>query len=96
MSIYTFYTSNPCGQTFDVNRRIIYSMRSIGQGYAGLEKFTTTMNLPSPVTKKNYNASVNVITKAVTEVAKKTMHDAAKEIVSSTASADIGVSTDGT
>ena len=62
-------------------------MRSIaGQGYAGLEKFTTTMNLPSPMTKKNYNASGNVITKAVTEVAKKTMHDAAKEIVSSTAS----------
>ena len=71
-------------------------MWSTDQGYAGLEKFTTTMNLPSPMTKKNYNASVNVITKAVTEVAKKTMHDAAKEIVSSTASADIGVSTDGT
>ena len=35
----SFYTSqNSIGKTFDVNNRIVYAMRTIGQGYAGLEK----------------------------------------------------------
>ena len=38
-----FYTSRKCfsggSKAFDVNRRMIYSMRACGQGHAGLEKF---------------------------------------------------------
>lgn len=74
---------------------IVYSIRSIG--YSGLEKFSALMNLPSPMSKKNYNGSVKVITDAVTTVAKETMLQAAKEIKGNSNNiVDTGVSTDGT
>ena len=47
-----FYTSRDCGRSFDINRRVIYSMRSCGQGFSSIEKFTTLMNMPTPMTKK--------------------------------------------
>ena len=56
-----FYTSKNVNKTFEVNKRMVYSMRSCGQGYAGLEKFTFCMNLPKPMTKMNYIALSNVI-----------------------------------
>jgi len=46
-----FYTI-PAGKSYDVNRRIIYTMRSIGQGYSSLRKFTAFMNMPQPMTVK--------------------------------------------
>ena len=38
----------------DVNKRIVYSMRSIGQGHAGMETFCMLMNMPKPLTSNNY------------------------------------------
>ena len=41
------YTSNRCTankNSFDVNSRIAYSTRACGQGYAGLEKFSSLIN----------------------------------------------------
>ena len=39
---------------FEINKRIIYALRSCGEGYASLQKITSLLNLPSPMTKKNY------------------------------------------
>ena len=36
---YICWTSKKKSRNFDVNRRIIYSMRGIGNGYQGLKKF---------------------------------------------------------
>ena len=35
-------------QSYDVNKRVVYAMRDCGQGHAGLETFTSLMNLPKP------------------------------------------------
>ena len=57
-----FYTSQTCNdKAFDVNKRIIYAMRSCGQGHAGIDTFTTLMNMPKPMTLKNYNGIVKKI-----------------------------------
>ena len=31
---------------FDVNRHIVYAMRSSGLGYSGIERFTSFINMP--------------------------------------------------
>ena len=59
-----FYTSNKSSYSFDINIRAVYSMRSCGQGYAGLERFATLMNLPKPVTNNNYDKIVKRLHKA--------------------------------
>ena len=77
------YSSNSVKKTFDINRRIIYAMRNIGQGHASIKKFTALMNMPSPMTVKNYDQSVKTMTKVVVEVAEETMADAAHNLKSS-------------
>ena len=75
-------------------------MRSLGHGYAGIKKFNTLMNIPKPITVKNYNKTVSRITKVVKTVAEETMDEAAKETYDSAASTDdiinTNVSGDGT
>ena len=75
-------------------------MRSLGHGYAGIKKFNTLMNIPKPITVKNYNKTVSRITKVVKTVAEETMDEAAKETCDSAASTDdivnTNVSGDGT
>ena len=46
-----FYTSPRVkhGKAFDINRRLVYSMRSCGIGYNGLELFSHLMNMPSAI-----------------------------------------------
>ena len=45
------YTSKPAGKNgFEVNKRVVYSMRSGGQGYSGIQKFCPLMNMPKPMT----------------------------------------------
>ena len=59
-----FYTSQSIkdgvkGQnSFDVNTRIIYAMRACGQGHASIEKFSTLMDMPRPMTQNNYDKVV--------------------------------------
>ena len=75
-------------------------MRNLGQGYTGLQKFTTFMNMPKPMTVKNFDRSVKVISKKVEEVAEKSMAEAAAEISSKVETeekiADTDVTCDGT
>ena len=42
--------------------------KSLGHGYAGIEKFHTLMNIPKPMTVKNYNKTVSKIIDAVNVV----------------------------
>ena len=48
-------------------------MRAIGQGYSGLEAFTSLMNLPKPVTANNYDNIINRLVKTTKAVADITM-----------------------
>ena len=94
-----FYSSQPASaKTHDINRRIIYTMRSIGQGYSSIQKFTALMNMPQPMTQKNYDRSVKVISEVVQDVAEETMADAATELKENqgTNNPDVSVSCDGT
>ena len=54
------YTSERCGNGFEVNQRVLYVMKSCGQGYAGIEKFTTFMNMPPPLTGNNYKTQLEM------------------------------------
>ena len=40
--VYTFYTSKKVQHSFDINRRFVYAMRSIGQGHASMKRFAPT------------------------------------------------------
>ena len=98
--IYEFFTSTKVNKCFEINQRMVYTTRSLGHGYAGIEKFNTLMNMPKPMTVKNYNKTVSRIKKVVKAVAEETMDDAAKKIHDSAASTDdivnTSVSGDGT
>ena len=48
-----------------VNRRIFYSMRRIGNGYAGMKRFLVLLNHPSPMTEKNSSAYRNSVKEVV-------------------------------
>ena len=73
----SFYTSSRSDdKTFDINKRIIYSMRACGQGYASVETFTTLMDMPKPMTKNNYKSVVLKFIESAKEVAEETMADA--------------------
>ena len=48
-------------------------MRACGQGYAGLETFTSLMNMPKPITANNYDKIVNVLSAAAKSTAEEVM-----------------------
>ena len=50
----TTNTSEKCGKGFEVNCRMVYAMRACGQGFAGVERFATFLNMPKPMTTNNY------------------------------------------
>ena len=76
-----FYTSQSIDrQSFDVNKRLVYTMRSLGQGYSGIKTFTSLMNMPQPMTENNYEKVINIMSTVVKSVAEETMQDACQEI----------------
>ena len=100
-----FYSSNVCGKGYDVNRRMVYVMRSIGQGHTGIEKFTTLMNMPRPMALTTYNKIVDKMAAAASDIANDTMTEATLAIhetnskddsIDSDEPVDIAVSVDGT
>ena len=56
-------------------------MRSCGKGYAGLDKFTALMNIPKPMTRRNYYKTVNTVMAVVKSVTYETMLDAGNEVM---------------
>ena len=75
-----FHSSKKQTQSFEVNRRLVYTMRLLGKGHGGAKKFCTLMNMPPPSAAKPFKKSSNTITKAIKIIAKKSMSDAAAEI----------------
>ena len=78
----------------------MYTMRTLGHGYTGIQTFTNLMNIPIPMTEKNYNRTAKKIGGVVQKVAKDTMKDATKELHEKAKSdgkevIDVGVSCDG-
>ena len=75
-------------------------MRTLGIGHSGIiERFTTLMDMPKPMTQNNYDKLVLKIANITEEVALETMADAAadlREQCQDDEILDIGVSCDGT
>ena len=78
--IYSFYTSKQQGKSFEMNRRIVYSMRALGKGHTGSKKICSLMNMPPPQAAKNYAKVSKVITTCLQSIAKESMSKAAEEI----------------
>ena len=55
-------------------------MRALGHGNSGMEKFTSFMNMPNPMTQNNYDKVVDKIVDATKLVAEETMIDAANDL----------------
>ena len=95
-----FCTSMPSGRGFDINKRTAYTMRVLGDGHSGIEKFTSLMNMPKPMTQNNYDKITLKISNVTKAVAEETMSDAATDIrekdIYFNNVVDTGVSCDGT
>ena len=91
-----FHTSAMCGKGYEVNRRMVYSMRQCGVGFSGLSKWSTYMNMPPPMCKTSYNKINSILASAAKSIALNSMCDAAKEICKDGREevVDIGVSVD--
>ena len=70
----------PRGRGFDIYKRTVYTMRVLGHGNSGIEKFTSLMNMPKPMTQNNYDKIAAKILNVTKAVAEETMSDAAKDI----------------
>ena len=99
--IYTSQSSSR--QSFDRNKRIVYTMCSLDHGYCGIKKFTSLMDMPQPMTANNYDKVIDNLKNVVKSVAKETIQDACHEIRHKddpnnemNTVADIVVSVDGT
>ncbi|GBM86397.1 hypothetical protein AVEN_101965-1, partial [Araneus ventricosus] len=79
-----------------INRRAVFAMRMIGKGAKSLQKFSSYMALPAPVSQKSYDKINDKILRATTVVANSCMKKAAEEEELLTGSSDIMVSGDGT
>jgi hypothetical protein len=96
-----FYTSAKISCFFEVNRRLVYAMRSVGCGGAAAERFCGLMNMPPIPRASPYSAHNKGLMKASKEVCQESMSKAAKEITTLKEKtegevADCGISCDGT
>ena len=77
--------------------RSVYAMRSCGLGHSSLEKFCGMMNMPQPVTKKNFAAISKKLKEGAKAIAEESMTSAVNDAKEKEGnSGDIGVSVDGT
>ncbi|EDO36497.1 predicted protein [Nematostella vectensis] len=92
------YTSKVQGQSYEVNRRLVYSMRTLGKGHTGARKLCLLMNMPPPPTARAFTKNSRTLLKHVKEIATKSMGDSAKELKAdkSDGPTNCGASFDGT
>jgi len=92
-----FYTSPVCGkyEGFEINRRIVYALRSCGVGYNGLEKLLVFLNMSKPMLYNNLKI-VKLFSSAAKKIATLSLRSAAARLTSSESVSDIGVSVDST
>ena len=67
-------------RSFKINSKIIYAMRRIGLGLAGMKTFLMLMDLPSPINHSAYDKLNKKIHNAVKDVAHELMNEASEEI----------------
>lgn len=79
----------------EINCRLVYTMRTIGKGYAAMNAFCGAMDLPKPISKNSYNSVVRKLSIATNTMAQKSMKCAAEEEIELTNSDKIIVSGDG-
>ena len=98
-----FFTLEKVGTTFEINQGIGNSVCSLGQFYTSIEKFNALMNIPLPMTKKNYAILANNIVSYSKDIEEVTMRDLAIQIHNNTLNKkistfveDTSVSCDGT
>lgn len=74
-------TSNGKSQKpFDVNRRLVLAMKSIGKGLTGLEKFCGVMNMSKPITRMSYNNHNGVIATQAKVIGERSMKAEADKV----------------
>ena len=77
---HTFYTSKKVSRYYEVNRRLVYGMRTMGQGQASARRFCGIMNMPPAPKPRAYSKHNQALLKATKAVASSTLHEAGKEI----------------
>ena len=76
-----FYTSTSVssrGQSYDVNRRIVYSTLEMGCGYEGIATLCSIMNIPC-LSKPAYYQHIDAILPVLENIAKDEMEEAWKK-----------------
>lgn len=96
-----FYTSQQTKNFYEVNRRLVYAMRSIGCGRAKAKRFCGLMNMTQPPRPTPYSLHNKAILQSAKNVYTKTVNHATNEIhhlkqTSSNEVVDCAVSCDGT
>ena len=82
-------------RVMEVNLRAVYAMRRCGIGHSGQQRFCGGMNMPPPVTRKNYAKLSDRLGAAVEKVANPSMIEAAAEVKQKEGK-DVGISFNGT
>ena len=94
-----FYSSPKGNNTVcEINRRMVYAMRCIGQGLGSIQLFCGLMDLPPPVKQSTYAIIVGRIVSASKLVAKQSMQRAVEEEIKLSSEPDkreISISGDG-
>lgn len=93
-------TSKKQGQSYDVNRRLVYAMRQSGCGYNEASHFMRIMNMPPPPNPSAYNEHTKTLLTVVKRLATETMLTAAYRVrvkngISEGGVSECGVSIDG-
>ena len=81
------------GKAFNINCRLVYSMRSCDVGYNGLELSSNLMNMPSAMLSKAHDDIVKKLSDSCEKIAEKSMNDGATEIHDLSKSSDSVVNT---
>ena len=74
-----FYTSRKCGRGFEMNRRLVLGMSTIGKGYNALVLLSSDLNVPNPMNAETFQDNFEVIRDATELEAKDSMYRAAVE-----------------
>ena len=78
-----------------INVRLIMALRNLGIGYDGLQHFCMTLNMNKPMTRNNYNTTVNSLHESYMAEVEQSMKIAAEEVKAKEQSADIAACFDG-
>lgn len=89
-------TSKKVGQTYEVNRRLVYAMRQVGCGYNEARHFMCAMNLPPPPKPSAYNNHTKALLPVVKKLANETMITAAFRVRKMKDTSECGATIDGT